>query len=94
MVMHGSWARRTSGIFPYGSKIIKHPKDENSSKYTARGRRRKNAPKENKITWALNNRKGQMLVPGEDSDYIVTWYRRTEFTPELFDRGVHEVEKN
>jgi hypothetical protein len=81
-------------IFPSGSKIIKHPKDESSGRYTASGRRRKNAPKKQPLTWSLNNRKGQILVPGEDSDYIITWYKRTEFSPELFDRGVHEVEKN
>jgi len=80
-------------VFPNGCKIIKRPK-ESSSNRTASGRRRRGAPKERKITWSLQNRKGQIVVPGEESDYIVTWYKRTEFTPQLFDRGVHEVEKN
>lgn len=78
--------------FPEGSRIIKRPK-ESSSNLTASGRRRRGAPKERKITWSLNNRKGQILVPGEDEDYLVTWYRKTQFTPELFDRGVVAVEK-
>lgn len=78
--------------FPDGSKIIKRPKEE-ASNMTASGRRRRRAPKERRITWSLNNRKGQILIPGEETDYIVTWYRRTQFSPEMFDRGVHEVEK-
>jgi hypothetical protein len=78
--------------FPMGATIIKRPKEEDTGR-TASGRRRRRAPKERRLTWSLNNRKGQILIPGEDTDYIVTWYKRTEFSPEMFDRGVHEVEK-
>ena len=79
--------------FPRGSKVIKRPKEFSTSR-TARGRRRKNRPEEPKKRWSMNDRKGQVLVPGIDSDYIVTYYKATDLTPALFDRGVHEVEKD
>lgn len=79
--------------FPAGSKAIKQPKDRSSNR-TASGRRRRGAKKEVKIGWGLNHRTGQILVPGEDSDFIVTYYQSTEHSPSYFDRGVIEVEKD
>jgi hypothetical protein len=79
--------------FPAGSRVIKAPRDR-SSNYTAGGRRRKGAEKLTKIGWPLNSRKGQILVPGEESDYIVTYYGADFVSPSYFDRGVIEVEKN
>ena len=80
--------------FPAGSYHTKHPKDTSNTR-TASGRRRRGAKAEDvkKVTWSLNARKGQIVVPGAETDYIVTYYQKSETTPELFDRGVHEVEK-
>jgi hypothetical protein len=79
--------------FPARSRIIKYPKDRNSNT-TASGRKRKGAKKVVKIGWPLNSRMGRIMIPGEDSDYIVTFYDATEHSPSYFDRGVTEVEKD
>lgn len=75
--------------FPPGSSIVKHPRDTVSR--TASGKRR--GPNVPSLSWDMNARKGQVMIPGIDEDYIVTYYQKTEFSPTLFDRGVHAVEK-
>lgn len=42
---------------------------------------------------ARNARKMQVLIPGEEEDYVVTYYTSSEFSPAHFDRGVTAVEK-
>jgi hypothetical protein len=79
-------------IFPASSKITKFPKDHMDSRYTADGNLRKGKKKNRRLS--LEDRKGQILIPGDASDHIVTWYRKAGYSPELFDRGVHEVEKD
>ena len=60
----------------------------------ASGRRRRGVVKKERKLWSRNSIKGQILIPGTDSDFIITFYKRTDNSPALFDRGVHEVEKN
>jgi len=78
-----------SVVFPKGAKIIKHPKD--STPRTASGRRRKGAQRRQ---YSPNDRKGLILIPGEETDYIVTWYRRDGESPEFISKTVQEVEKD
>jgi hypothetical protein len=74
--------------FPEGSKHIKRPKEVD---YRRSLRSRRQA--ENK-KFSLQRRKGQILIPGDESDFVVTYYKQEGESPKYFDRGAHEVEKD
>jgi hypothetical protein len=78
--------------FPAYTKIIQYPRDLDSNR-TASGNRRRGAKRPDPTFWSPTHKRGRILIPGISEDYVVTYYARTEYTPMLFDRGVHEVEK-
>lgn len=69
--------------FPKGSKVLYRPKSPNT---TAAGKSR--GPQRRS-----SRGKGQVLVPGESSDFVITYYAKWGPSTEMFDRGVWEVEK-
>lgn len=94
VITHGSTivpTSRSTVLFPAGSKHIRRPKEDTS--LTGSGRRRRGAKPKPKH-FSMSSRKGQVLVPGTNSDFIITYYRKDGESPMHFDLGVHEVEQD
>lgn len=66
--------------FPSGSKVIKSHREYDG--------RKGSGPRN------LAEYKGQILVPGDDCDFIVTYNIATMYRPEFFGLGVNAVEKD
>lgn len=79
-------------VFPEGAKIIKHPRDRVSR--TASGRRRRGVKNEPDLSYSGERRKGMVLIPGVDTDFVVTWRRKDGESPESISKTVQEVEKD
>lgn len=74
--------------FPEGSAHLKRPR-AGSSLYTASGRRKKNPPKNPKPP----DPKGMICIPGDDCDYVVTYYEAKGESPHKLVPIIQEVEK-